>query len=186
MFGVTPDLATLGKGIANGFPLSAVCGRRDIMMEMEEVFFSFTMGGETLSLAAAKATIGKLLREPVVATLAKRGASVIEGTKACIARHGAGEFLSVSGHPSWSFLRMADTPTASAYELKTLYLQELFARGILSLGTHNMSYAHSDADVATLLSVYDAVFPILVDAVTNDNIAQHLRCAPLEPLFKLR
>ena len=66
LFGVTPDLTTLGKGIANGFPLSAVCGRRDVMMEMEEVFFSFTMGGEAMSLAAAKATIAKLLREPVI------------------------------------------------------------------------------------------------------------------------
>ena len=52
-FGVTPDLATFGKALANGFPLSAVAGRKDIMMEMEHVFFSFTMGGETLSLAAA-------------------------------------------------------------------------------------------------------------------------------------
>ncbi|HEY9347381.1 MAG TPA: aminotransferase class III-fold pyridoxal phosphate-dependent enzyme, partial [Inquilinus sp.] len=42
LFNVTPDLTTLGKGIANGYPLSAVCGRRDLMMEMEEIFFSFT------------------------------------------------------------------------------------------------------------------------------------------------
>ena len=53
-FGVTPDLTALGKGIANGYPLSAVAGRGDVMKLMEEIFFSFTMGGETLSLAAAK------------------------------------------------------------------------------------------------------------------------------------
>jgi len=61
--GVTPDLTTLGKGLANGFPLAAVCGRSDLMKEMEEVFFSFTMGGETMSLAAAEATLDKVMRE---------------------------------------------------------------------------------------------------------------------------
>ena len=64
LFGVTPDLATFGKGLANGFPISAVAGPREIMCLMEEIFFSFTFGGETLSLAAAKATLLKLRREP--------------------------------------------------------------------------------------------------------------------------
>ena len=57
--GVTPDLVTLGKGLANGFPISAVAGRADVMRLMEEIFFSFTMGGETLSLAAAEACLTK-------------------------------------------------------------------------------------------------------------------------------
>src|SRR2546426_4552885 len=47
-FGVTPDLATFGKGMANGYPLAAVAGRAEFMHLMEEVFFSFTFGGETL------------------------------------------------------------------------------------------------------------------------------------------
>jgi glutamate-1-semialdehyde 2,1-aminomutase len=55
LFGVTPDLATFGKGLANGYPVSAVAGRREIMKLMEEIFFSFTFGGEALSLAAARA-----------------------------------------------------------------------------------------------------------------------------------
>ena len=59
-FGVTPDLAALGKGLANGFPLSAVVGRVELMRLMEDIFFSFTMGGETLSLAAAIATMDKV------------------------------------------------------------------------------------------------------------------------------
>jgi glutamate-1-semialdehyde aminotransferase len=46
LFDVTPDLSTFGKGIANGFPLSVVVGKREIMMEMEEIFFSGTFGGE--------------------------------------------------------------------------------------------------------------------------------------------
>ncbi len=94
---LTPDLTTFGKGIANGFPLSAVCGRRDVMMEMEEVFFSFTMGGETLLLAAAHATLAKLEREPVVATMRERGTRIVEGLRARLARHKSEFFGSVSG-----------------------------------------------------------------------------------------
>ena len=186
LFGVTPDLTTLGKGIANGFPLSAVCGRRDLMMEMEDVFFSFTMGGETLSLAAAHATLAKLEREPVVATMRERGTRIVEGLRARLARHKSEFFGSVSGDPTWSFFVMRDAPTATAWELKTLLLQEMFARGVLMIGTHNMSYAHSDADVDGLLAAYDEVLPILRDAAENNALSQHLRCKPIVPLFKVR
>jgi len=186
LFGVTPDLATLGKGVANGYPLSVVCGRRELMAEMEEIFFSFTMGGETLSLAAAKATLDKIDREPVVATLKERGEAVLKGVDELIARHDVGDFISSAGHPAWSFLVMKDKPGANAFEIKTLYLQEIFARGVLSLSTHNMSYAHSPEDIQLLLSVYDEVFPLLREGVSNGDIRERLNCAPLEPLFKIR
>ena len=57
---MTPDLATFGKGLANGYPLSVVAGRADVMQEFAEIFYSFTMGGETMSLAAARATLASL------------------------------------------------------------------------------------------------------------------------------
>lgn len=184
-FGVTPDLTTLGKALANGYPLSAVCGRRDMMMEMEEIFFSFTMGGETVSLAAARATLEKMIREPVIQTVNKRGDRVVAGLANLITKHKV-PFLTLSGHPSWSFVNFSDQPQASAFEIKTLWLQEMFERGILSLGTHNMSYAHTDADVDQLLAVYDEVLPKLVWAVENNAVRQCLRCDPLVPLFKVR
>ena len=95
-------------------------------------------------------------------------------------------FLDTSGHPAWNFLIFKDADNYSQWEIKSLWMQEIQARGILCLGTHNMSYAHSEEDVARLLSVYDEVFPILRDAVDNDAMAQHLRCKPIEPLFRVR
>ncbi len=185
-FGVTPDLATFGKGLANGFPVSAVAGRRDLMKLMEEIFFSFTFGGETLSLAASAATLDKLLRENVCAHLAARGQALVDGINARIVWHGVADFVSVSGHPTWSFLLLKDAPTAGQWEIKTLLLQELFARGILSLGTHNISYAHSAADIDRLLAVYDEVFPLLRAGALEGRMSELLRCKPLQPLFKLR
>lgn len=186
LFGVTPDLTTLGKGIANGYPLSAVCGRRDLMMEMEEIFFSFTMGGETLSLAAARATLDKVVREPVTRHMATLGTALRDGTAALVERHRLGEVLSLSGHPSWTFLLIKDQPDASAFEIKTLWLQEIFARGLLSLGSHNMSYAHSQADVDRVLTIYDEVFALLSAAIGQQRVRAELRCEPLVPLFKVR
>ena len=186
LFGVTPDLTCLGKGIANGYPLSAVVGRADIMALMEEVFFSFTMGGEALSLAAAAAALTKLKREPVVDTLRRTGQKILDGTRERIARHGIGGFARTSGHPSWTFLQFVDMPNCSQWEIKTLFMQEVQARGILSLGTHNVTYAHSDDDVARLLRVYDEVFPILREAVEEGAMKQYLHCRPLEPLFRVR
>lgn len=186
LFGVTPDLATFGKGLANGYPLSAVAGRADLMSLMEEIFFSFTFGGETLSLAAAKATLAKLKREPVIQTIRTQGQKVMEGTAALIAKHDAGNFLSICGAPSWSFLTIKEAAPYSLWQIKTLFMQELFARGILAYGTHNMSYAHTDEDIAALLKAYDEVFELLASAVTERTVEQKLRCAPLEPLFKVR
>ncbi len=186
LFGVTPDLATFGKGMANGYPLSAVCGRADVMRLFEEVFFSFTFGGETLSLAAAKATMDKMRREPVCARLAETGTSIVNGTRERIERRGCGSFLSVSGHPAWTFLNIAEAPGCPAIEIKTLLEQEMFARGVYTLGTHSVCYAHTPEDVAQLLGAYDEVLRLMAAAVEAGDVRPSLRCEPLEPLFKVR
>jgi glutamate-1-semialdehyde 2,1-aminomutase len=185
-FGVIPDLATFGKGLANGYPLSAVAGRADVMKLMEDVFFSFTFGGEALSLAAAKATLLKLKRDPVVATLAKHGREIIRGTQAVIEHEGVGDLFSISGHPTWTFLNIADGRKASSFEIKTLWMQEIIERGILSVGTHNLSYAHSREDIARLLAVYGEVLPYIGRVLNEGKLRSALRCKPLVPLFKVR
>lgn len=180
LFGVTPDLACFGKGLANGYPLSAVAGRADIMAEFENVHFSFTMGGEALSLAAAKATLDKLVRENVTVMLEHKGNLVLSEVASLIDEHDCG-FLTIAGHPSWSFLQINHP---RLWELKTLYLQETLARGILSIFTHNMSFAHCENDIARLLNAYDEIFPIMREAAESGVFELH--CEPLKPLFKIR
>lgn len=185
-FDVVPDLATFGKGLANGYPVSVVAGRAELMKAMEEIFFSFTFGGELLSLAAAQATLAKLRREPVIETLKQRGARVMRGLQALIAQHGAADFLGVAGDATWSFLIFKDAAPYTSWQIKTLFLQEMFARGILTVGTHNLCYAHGDAEIDRLLAAYGEVVPLLADGVRKGRLEAHLRCAPLEPLFKVR
>jgi glutamate-1-semialdehyde 2,1-aminomutase len=186
LFGVTPDLATFGKGLANGYPVSAIAGRRDLMKMMEEVFFSFTFGGETLSLAAARATLLKLQREPVVNVLIGHGNRIMGGVRKLIDQHQMQDWVATSGHPTWSFLSFKDHPSASSWVIKTYWMQEILQRGLLSVGSHNVSYAHSDADIDALLGAYAEVLPAIGHHLAKGDLAAQLRCAPLVPLFKVR
>jgi glutamate-1-semialdehyde 2,1-aminomutase len=186
LLGVTPDLVTLGKGLANGFPLSAVAGRADVMKLMEEVFFSFTMGGEAISLAAARACFIKRKEHGVLDQIFRVGERLKAGINKLITTSQLTDIVNLSGHPSWTLLTFRDQPGASAAELKTLFMQECFKRGILTIGIHFISYAHSDSEIDQTLSVYQEVFPILRSAVDEGNCRKFLSCEPLVPLFKVR
>lgn len=188
VFDVTPDLTTLGKGLANGMPLAALAGRARYMREVEEIFFSGTMGGETLSLAAAKAVLEKLDREPVLETMQARGTALMEGVREIIRRHGVEDILGIGGNPVWSFLLFRDAGPLTAWDIKTLWLQETLARGcIIGAATHNLCYAHTNDDIARVLEVYNAVFPLLRQAVDEGSVAPFLQgCRPMVPIFQVR
>jgi glutamate-1-semialdehyde 2,1-aminomutase len=161
-------------------------GKAEYMKVVEDIFFSGTFGGETLSLAAAKAVLLKLKREPVVQTLRLRGQKIIDGVNQLIAELDMAHVLSISGHPTWSFLAFRETAGFSPVEIKTLFIQEVFKRGIYTLGTHNLSYAHSDADIDQLLACYREVFGLIARGLATGTLRKLLECEPLVPLFKVR
>ena len=85
---VVPYLPTFGKGMANGLPLAAVVGPRELMREFEDVFVSSTFGGDTLALAACLATLDVYRREPVIEHLWRMGRRFQDGFGALAARLG--------------------------------------------------------------------------------------------------
>lgn len=185
-YGVTPDLCSLGKGLANGFPLSAVAGRADVMRLMEEIFFSFTMGGETLSLAAASAVLDKIAREKTLDHVAVQGQRMIDGVRSLTAQHSLTDVVSISGDPSWSLIAIKDAPGVPAFDLKTLWIQECARRGVLSFGVHFLGYSHTAAVIDEALAAYAEIFPVLKAAVEAGSARDYLDCEPLVPLFKVR
>ncbi|EPU1979719.1 aminotransferase class III-fold pyridoxal phosphate-dependent enzyme [Escherichia coli] len=186
LFGVTPDLAAFGKGMANGFPMSAVVGRREYMRRMEDIFFSGTFGGDAIALAAANAVIKKMRRLDVPARLAELGQQLLSGLDALLMQLNAPSWLKTAGHPSWSFLLIGDSPNHSSWLLKSYLMQEQCKRGILSLGSHNLNLAHSEEDVQTLLAVYAEVLPALIRLDAGKAIHQALDGEPIQPVFKVR
>lgn len=185
-FGVIPDIATFGKGLANGYPVSAVAGKKEIMKLMEDIFFSFTFGGETLSLAASLTVLQKLKNEPVVATLQKIGQELINKLNALIDKHKLEHIFGIVGLPVWSFFTIKDTEKYTIWQLKTLYMQEMLANGFLIYGTHNISYSHTSKHIDRLMQAYEKYFLIVKEIEANNNIDEYLHCEPLVPLFKVR
>ncbi|MEW6989360.1 aminotransferase class III-fold pyridoxal phosphate-dependent enzyme [Colwelliaceae bacterium 6441] len=186
LFKVTPDLATFGKGMANGFPLSAITGKKEIMTLMEDIFYSGTFGGETLSLAAAKETINKLVSEKVLDHIHDMGTLLIDGLTALIEKHNAKNLFSVSGHPAWSFLLIGKINQISEQQLSSLIQQEMHSRHILVGGAHNISYSHQASHIKLLLDAYDEIIPLAVEVNNNGNFNQYFHGEVTKPVFKVR
>lgn len=178
LFAVIPDLAVFGKGISNGFPLSVLVGSRKYMQSLREVHASLTYGGETLSLAAAKATLEKYRREPVIGTLKSLGGRLQEGIRKLIDSHELGEVFLCGGDPSLPFMLPRGGLGFGEPEIRTFFLQEMFARGFLVLGAHAISYAHTETDIDRLLAAYAEVLPLLARTIAKKTLPDLLKIAP--------
>jgi glutamate-1-semialdehyde 2,1-aminomutase len=186
LFDVTPDLSTFGKGIANGFPLSAVVGKKEIMQEMEHIFFSGTFGGELLSLAAAREVLIKYSKKQVCEQLYEKGAYLNRNIEKLIQDCELTDYLTLSGHPSWTFLNWKEDKQYSVAEIKTYFLQEMFQRGILLLNTHNVNTAMKKKHLKKIVLVYETVLPEIQRNLTQGTLSANLRAKPLQPLFSVR
>ena len=186
LFQVTPDLSTFGKGIANGYPLSVVCGSREIMREMENIFFSGTFGGELLSLAAANVVLGMHQKDEISPRLNKYGEELSQDLQKVIDQSDMNGLLEIKGHPTWKFLEWKDGGEFTAPELKTFFMQEMFRSGILILSTHNVTLAHNKKIRGVIISKYERVLTLMKKAINSGNLKDKLEVVPLKPLFKVR
>ena len=182
-FGVTPDLATFSKAMANGMPISIVCGRKDVMKVLEhDVFFFTTFGGEALSLAASMATIDELIEKNVPAHLDRQGAKLKDGYNK-IAEDLGMDYTKAIGFNYRSMVTY-DPKAGDPLLQKTLVQQEMIKRGVLWGGFHTMCYSHTDADMDFIVKAYAEVLPILKDAVDNNKLKESLLGEPLKPVFR--
>jgi glutamate-1-semialdehyde aminotransferase/spore coat polysaccharide biosynthesis protein SpsF (cytidylyltransferase family) len=182
MYGVTPDLATFGKAMANGMPLSAIVGRKDIMKRFEppdNIFYSGTMFGEALSLAASIATIRKLEREDVVGGLRKKGLQLMLGVQDLLKQHGISEDV-FKLHGVLSFLRIK----FGNDQIAALFRKEMIASGTLIVGSHNLCHAMGEPEIRRVLKSYDHTFAILRDAIDKGDIAERLAGASVAPMVR--
>ena len=153
---------------------------------MEEIFYSGTFGGETLSLAAAIADIDKMRAEPVIETLARTGETLATGVRERIARHGLEGVMSIGGHPSWMLLRFTDRPNVRKEAIRTLFIREMLRNGVLILGSHNICYAHGPNEVRHVLAAYDEALGTIAAALASGNLPEVLGIPPIEPIFRVR
>ena len=182
--GIQADLVCLGKGMANGLPLSAITGRSDLMNNFERVFFSGTFGGECLSLAAARVTLTRVRDQGVVEKLYSVGQQIMDEVNGHLSSLNLP--ARVVGHPSWSFLVWDVREPQTLAELKTLMIQELALRGVLAIGSHLPNAAFRQRDIAEVVSAYCSALTVIDQALKLGETTKQLNGPVLQPLFTPR
>ena len=186
LFGVTPDLATFGKSMANGMPISALVGKRKYIKKINDIFYSFTFGGETLSLAAAIATIKELEKKKAIDYIWKLGKYLQDNTNKLLEKNGLAGIIKVQGKPCWQVFIIKPTEKFSDFEMKSFIQQELLQAGFLWYGSHNMSFSHTKKDVDTLLATYSRIFKELKELIDSGKLKGKLKGEPITNIFKVR
>jgi glutamate-1-semialdehyde aminotransferase len=182
LYGVKPDLACLGKGMANGYPLAAVVGSEAAMEPFEEIFFSMTYSGETVSLAAALATLDVLEAEPVLEHIWARGEQLRNGVRELA--EGVSFGVALAGNPPRSAITFDGGSGSESAELRGLFLQECHRRGILFGVPIFPTYSHTEADVAATLAAVEAAFERMESAHAAGEVAARLEGTPPGGVFR--
>lgn len=175
-FGVTPDLATFGKAMSNGWPLGAIVGRRDLM-EAGGKFVSSTFGGETSALAAGMLTLGTYIVDGVVQQIHEAGTDF---------KHGLTDIFpfEVRGYPCKPYIVATLQDEEQRNLAMSLLIQEAAAEGVLLHPTSlNVSAAHK-GEIETVIANLTHSADRINRWYMAGDMRQRLQGERIRPLFK--
>jgi len=188
-YGVRPDLSTFGKAIANGFSLSALVGRREIIdrgglhHDKKRLFLlSTTHGAETHALAAGIETLRIYERERVVEYLYRQGTRLRKGIESAIAEYHLKDYFAVLGKEPNLIYATFDENLKPSQPFRTLFLQETIRRGLLAPSLV-VSFSHTDADIERTVEVIAEVLHVYKKAL-EEGIGKYLEGRPVKPVFR--
>lgn len=154
-YGVTPDMALLGKAMANGYPIAAVCGKRHIMKVLAdaEVFISSTFFPNSLEMVAALKTIEILERERVCDKIWARGTAFLEELGKVVAASGVSARL--SGIPPMPCITFDADPQKKYKERRRIFFAQAIRRGLFMQPYHHsyIAYRHTEDDLKNAISI---------------------------------
>jgi len=191
-YGLEPDLTCFGKAIANGFSVSAIAGRSDVLdqggifqTERDRVFLlSATHGGETHALAAAIATIKVMRSEPVVPHIWDVGRRLTRVFNAEAERARLDDRIALAGYPCFPAL-VVESAGEPDPVLRTLFLQEMAARGVL-FNFVVPAYAHDDTAIARTIEAATGALAACAAAIEAGVVPERLLGPVLRPVFRRR
>jgi glutamate-1-semialdehyde 2,1-aminomutase len=189
LYGVEPDLSAFGKALANGFSVSALLGRREVM-EMgglrhkgDRVFLlSTTHGGETHSLAAALATIRVFREKGVIDVLYRQGDRLRAGVEQVIHHRGLEGFFQILGRASNLIFATMDRDGERSQVFRALFLQELLRRGVIAPSLV-VSFSHDNAAIDQTVEAVDGALEVYARAL-EDGAEAFLVGDPVRPVFR--
>ena len=157
-YNVIPDLACIGKAMGNGMPISAVCGKKEYMQELNHIFFSMTFGGECLSLAAAIETI-KILKRKDYSHIWKLGTLLEDGIKWAAQKHNPRvNFAGSAPRHNLSFPALDKGGYVDASGMNDLFKQEMVKQNILWSNVIYIQFAHTHEDIAKTIVAANEAF----------------------------
>ena len=174
--GVTPDLACFSKAMGNGMPISALVGKKKYMSQSQQIYYSLTFGGETLSLAATKATLEIMDREDVPSVIAENGQYLLDHLNILLNQHGLNDVISFQGFPCRNVMIVKDYEDIPAADIRTYWIQECNRLNVLNGGYHIVSFAHNKSVMDDLLSKYDWVVKDIHASLADRSLCNKLDC----------
>jgi glutamate-1-semialdehyde 2,1-aminomutase len=190
LFGVTPDLSTFGKGMANGFAMAALGGRRDLMelggidvAGAERVFLmSTTHGPEMVGAAAFLGTLDAYFADDVCAHLWQFGNELKRLWVNLAEAHGIGHFLTIEGPPVSLVVVARDADGMPSGHFRALFAQEMIKSGVL-IPWVAPSLAHGETELAITAQALDRAFAVYAEAISR-GLDAYLEGPPLKPVFR--
>ncbi len=189
-YGVAPDLSTFGKAIGNGFSVSALVGKKEIMElgglqhSKPRVFLlSTTHGGENHALAAAKATVELLKDGEIIKQNWRKGQLLMDGFNEIVAEFGLSQYVKMAGVPCSPYQVFTDAEGKVDLSLRTLYLQEMIKEGVL-IPYIAIAETHSQQDVEMTLKASRKALGVLKRAVEQGNTDGLLVGKAVKPVFR--
>ena len=188
---IEPDLSTFGKGIANGYPLSALTGRRDVMRlggfvdDADRVFLlSLTSGAQPWALAAMLTVIDTVQRERTSERLLQIGGELRRGVEDVVADAGLSSYFQLRGRDCNLIYVARDAAGQPSQAFRSLVLQELVDRGILA-PSFVVCAAHDQAAIGQVVEAVAELMPLYRRALES-GVEQVLRGRPVRPAIRAR
>lgn len=180
LFDFDPDIAVYGKALGNGFAISAVVGKKEVMDSAQDTFISSTMWTERVGFAAGLATLNKLTGCGVHKHLVEVGSHIGNGWGLLAKKHGL-DILITDYKPLITFkLNYGEENNAIA----TLFIQEMLKRGYLAATSVYITYAHTIEIADQYLENVDEVFGLMSDAINNGKVLELLETEVRTDMFK--
>lgn len=190
-YGIKPDMATWGKGIANGFSFCALTGTKEVMelggisREGEEKVFliSTTHGGETHGLAAAIATIKEYQDKNVIEHNHYIGKKLIDLCQLLIEENNLSVFINIIPSEWMPVFVFKDESKIACQGFRTLFLQEMIRRGVLFQGVFVPCFSHTDDDVYYFAKAFNESLKVYSNAL-EDGYTKYLLGNPAKAVFR--
>lgn len=172
--GVIPDLACFSKAISNGLPLSVLAGKKEIMKKSDEIFYSLTFGGETLSLAAAIYTINFIKKYGVCEKIKENGEYLINEIKNLVYETKMEDIINIQGFSYKNFFTFKDYKNNKSDLIRTYFIQELAKKQVLSAGYHILSFSHNKKIIDKLLKIYKENFKNIKKSIIQNTLVKSI------------